>query len=282
MKADVKYAYERVKLWTKTHLTPDKGSEFLDMSVLLWDNKLSSAAAYNRSLDHSNVYVESGLALDKFAIYSPSKADKSHTSKVVTDPSRCFNRLVLAYDGYFLNDSTISDSCDFPGQISLCAYDLCGTPLAAYQGSRLSGDQEAAVEGYLSSTPLHKIIAKIIIEMSKKSYFQGEVTSRGDTRALDKYITKLFDGESFLYNWGVFNANIAEHLPASFRSLSTNKKILRNVTHDDNVMMLMRSPIKNFFEVRKPIIQSSFSITSMLLILVSLILVFKLANMMKY
>ena len=108
MSATVNYTYNRLKIWAESQLnsefdsslqtTGNRNHEADGIDVLLapsdlslawdeevsnvnanrifavhWQDEIKSTAAYNRSLDHSTVYVESGAALETFQIASISK-----------------------------------------------------------------------------------------------------------------------------------------------------------------------------------------------------------------
>jgi hypothetical protein len=75
-----------------------------------WHNSIWSSAAYNRTLDHSTVYVESDTATAGYF--------------VGTTDSVCYRRLASAEAG-FVNTDEEAGQCDFPSGKYICGYDLC-------------------------------------------------------------------------------------------------------------------------------------------------------------
>lgn len=86
--------------------------------VIQWSNNLASSAQYNRTLDHSTVYIQSDRAHGNYRISSSSN----------TELSTCYIREVAANDGDVTGDNQKGD-CDLPAGKYICGYDLCqGNP----------------------------------------------------------------------------------------------------------------------------------------------------------
>jgi len=71
--ATVDFAFNRVKSWqsssdtnVSTAANGDGASD--NHFTVYWSNSIFSKAAYNRSLDHNTVYVETDAAVDRFRI----------------------------------------------------------------------------------------------------------------------------------------------------------------------------------------------------------------------
>mmetsp|Transcript_8112 Transcript_8112/g.13489 ORF Transcript_8112/g.13489 Transcript_8112/m.13489 type:complete len:653 (+) Transcript_8112:107-2065(+) len=79
-------------------------------SNVSWANSIVSKAAYNRTLDHSTVYVESGIAA---ASYGIADSDQG-----------CYQRTAQAADGSVLSDQQ-QGTCSLPYNAYVCGYVLC-------------------------------------------------------------------------------------------------------------------------------------------------------------
>jgi hypothetical protein len=91
-----------------------------DQTVIQWGNNLVSSAQYNRTLDHSTVYIQSDTAHGNYDIKS---------SPSFPSPSLCYLREVSADDGAVVQDKEKGE-CDLPNGKYVCGYDLCqGNPL---------------------------------------------------------------------------------------------------------------------------------------------------------
>jgi hypothetical protein len=87
-------------------------------------DQMSTAAAYNRTLDHTVVYEETGLAAQDFSIRSSSTGSQE----------RCYRRSTASADGYFVHDEVAIDECAYPSGTYNCGYELCGDLSAVSTG----------------------------------------------------------------------------------------------------------------------------------------------------
>lgn len=127
MRANVNMSYQR----TNRYLSAPDG----DYSVS-WSNAILSNAAYNRTLDHSVVYVESDKAIGRY---------------FVSDGQRgCYQRLATATEGYVVTD-TQHGECSLPAGKYVCGYDLCSGGAAAFVQSPIGA--LAAVQEPLTLKP---------------------------------------------------------------------------------------------------------------------------------
>jgi len=99
---------------------PDKGLDNaeaddneIEVFSISWNDGIAAAAAYNRSLDHTLVYVEDGISLEKFTVSSASD-------------DNCFDSATVADNGFAIKNDVISNDCSLPSDLNLCEYDLCG------------------------------------------------------------------------------------------------------------------------------------------------------------
>lgn len=107
----VNYTFGRSKFWQ----TSPNSEPF----VLRWSDLMVSSAAYNRSLDHSTIYVEAGNAAEQFLVNSNLQGN-------------CFNHYAFVSDGFFQDDVTFVDDCVLPtASMALCGYEVCGDLLVA-------------------------------------------------------------------------------------------------------------------------------------------------------
>lgn len=113
MRANVNMSYMR----TSTYPNPSSSSSstsslsFPDKHYsVFWRNSLLSNAAYNRTLDHSVVYVESDNAAAGYF--------------VSTDQKGCYQRVATAIEGYVVTD-TQHGQCSLPAGAYICGYELC-------------------------------------------------------------------------------------------------------------------------------------------------------------
>lgn len=82
-----------------------------------WANSISSDAAYNRSLDHTTVYVESDAAAAQY-----------HISSSQDNNGECYLREAVADAGYVTQDRQ-QGQCELPEGKYICGYVLCsGNP----------------------------------------------------------------------------------------------------------------------------------------------------------
>lgn len=160
MQATVGYAYTRAQRLTylppsASHSSQESNSNNGWVYEVDWSNKMYSNATYNRTLDHTTVYVESDTAAETYLIASSLNAQSplkfgtslidlgpkekvelplSYTdfvsslkgdSPVSTEGKVCFSRDLQAQDGSVLRDS-MNGKCDFPTGVSFCGFDLCG------------------------------------------------------------------------------------------------------------------------------------------------------------
>jgi hypothetical protein len=97
-------------------LSPSDGVK--DQTIIHWGNNLVSSAQYNRTLDHSTVYVQSDTAHGNYEISSSPSF-----------PSSCYIREVSALEGAVVQDNQKGE-CDLPKGKYICGYELCqGNPL---------------------------------------------------------------------------------------------------------------------------------------------------------
>jgi hypothetical protein len=78
--------------------------------TVAWRNIIFSDAAYNRTLDHTTVYVETDFAASGYF--------------VGTDAGICYQRYGAAQNGFFVTQGG-EGSCDLPGGKYICGYELC-------------------------------------------------------------------------------------------------------------------------------------------------------------
>jgi hypothetical protein len=90
--------------------------DLLELSSVEWSNNLASSAQYNRTLDHSTVFIQSDTAHGNYRIASSSSS------------SSCYLREVLATEGEIVSDEQQGE-CSLPNGKYVCGYDLCqGNP----------------------------------------------------------------------------------------------------------------------------------------------------------
>ena len=110
MTAEVNITYHRYNLYS----SPSSGGDASDSAVgdysITWSNSMMSNAAYNRTLDHTTVYVESDTAAARYHV-----SDGVHG---------CYQRVAEAADGYVLSD-TQEGKCTLPAGKYICGYELC-------------------------------------------------------------------------------------------------------------------------------------------------------------
>lgn len=91
-------------------------------NMIQWNNNLASSAQYNRTLDHTTVYIQTDTAHGNYRISSFANSDYS----------TCYIREVTAVDGDVINDKHLGD-CSLPNGKYICGYDLCqGNPTQSY------------------------------------------------------------------------------------------------------------------------------------------------------
>lgn len=112
MSANVNISYQRANTY------PQQDSAAYTVA---WSNSLLSNAAYNRTLDHTVVYVESDAAVAGY-----------HVSDSGTG---CYQRLAHANDGFVLSDDS-RGQCDLPGGKYVCGYELCTGPVGTASAGR--------------------------------------------------------------------------------------------------------------------------------------------------
>jgi hypothetical protein len=78
--------------------------------TIAWRNIIVSDAAYNRTLDHTTVYVETDVAASGYF--------------VGTDNGTCFQKYGVAQNGYVTIEGG-DGACDLPGGKYICGYELC-------------------------------------------------------------------------------------------------------------------------------------------------------------
>lgn len=106
MSANVNISYQRENAYPATDNTP--------ALTVAWRNSLLSNAAYNRTLDHTTVYVESDVAAAGY--------------HVTNNGVPCYQRIVHGNDGYVLKDVD-SGVCHLPQGKYLCGYEVCSGPV---------------------------------------------------------------------------------------------------------------------------------------------------------
>mmetsp|Transcript_13649 Transcript_13649/g.23967 ORF Transcript_13649/g.23967 Transcript_13649/m.23967 type:complete len:634 (-) Transcript_13649:125-2026(-) len=82
--------------------------------TVAWRNSLLSNAAYNRTLDHTTVYVESDTAIAGYHASSNGKP--------------CYQRIAQGSDGFVVEDTNTGE-CHLPQGKYLCGYELCSGPV---------------------------------------------------------------------------------------------------------------------------------------------------------
>lgn len=113
MTATVNITYAR-----SNHYAPSTAGPGYTIS---WSNSIWSDAAYNRSLDHATVYVESDNAAADYLVSSTA--------------GLCYRRLADAAAGYVKQD-TQEGVCDLPGGHYICGYELCTSGDGSSHGSQ--------------------------------------------------------------------------------------------------------------------------------------------------
>ena len=116
MQAIVDYDYARFQVWEFVDINNGKVRSF----ELFWTNKIATNATYNRTLDHSTVYIESDQSREEFKIDSKVK------NNVNSIGSNCYNRQMYARDGYIVTDNLSVTSCQLPAKLSFCGFVVCG------------------------------------------------------------------------------------------------------------------------------------------------------------
>ena len=91
--------------------------------TISWANYQASDAAYNRTLDHTVVYVESDTAAARYFISSNSDSASDDESARGRQKD-CYQRVAQAADGYVLSDQQ-EGQCALPGGRYVCGYELC-------------------------------------------------------------------------------------------------------------------------------------------------------------
>jgi hypothetical protein len=112
MTATVNITYGRTNVYAPLDNAPERAPHSPDYKGYntSWHNSIWSSAAYNRSLDHSTVYVESDTATAGYFVGSTN--------------SVCYRRLASAEAG-FVNTDEEAGQCDFPKGKYICGYELC-------------------------------------------------------------------------------------------------------------------------------------------------------------
>jgi hypothetical protein len=115
LQAAIGYGYHRLRLWAQA---PKADTRPTVSNVLSWTNRIKSAAEYNRSLDHTTIYTETGTAAENFNV-RPTQENAAQN---------CFERRLTVNDGYVLKDDSKGDtaSCSVPSGLYFCGIDVCG------------------------------------------------------------------------------------------------------------------------------------------------------------
>lgn len=132
--ATVNFTYNRVKSWQHSPDSTVDAALAPSVFAMHWIDAIHSKAAYNRSLDHTVVYVESDTAIDRFQVQTNRQKGS------------CYDRVVAADGGYFSVDKTLSDDCELPAGLSMCGYDACGSLQYAGYQHESSTDMQVSAE----------------------------------------------------------------------------------------------------------------------------------------
>lgn len=101
-------------------------SSSLNDELIQWNNNLVSSAEYNRTLDHSTVYIQSDKAHGNYIVRSSSNNKLSNNNNDDNDVS--YFRFVSATNGEIINDNE-KGITSFKSGKYICGYDLCqGNP----------------------------------------------------------------------------------------------------------------------------------------------------------
>ena len=126
MQATILYSYGRDKSWTVT----DGTTGSTNMMTVSWLNNMASNATYNRTLDHTTVYLELGKAKERYQV---SQVPWNSCRNPENHENLCYSRLDSASDGYIRRDSS-HGICILPSTMSFCGYDICGSiKVSGYQ-----------------------------------------------------------------------------------------------------------------------------------------------------
>lgn len=117
MRANVNMSYVRSNTYLGTPTTAGTYN-------VSWRNSILSNAAYNRSLDHSVVYIESDNAAAGYAVLS--------------DGRKCYQRAVAASEGFVVTDLQ-QGACRLPRGQYICGYELCTGDIKGADISPLTG-----------------------------------------------------------------------------------------------------------------------------------------------
>lgn len=92
-------------------------NEYNSYFTISWENSIHSNATYNRSLDQTEVYIESDNSYGKYEIFTSNSVNECKT--------KCYLRNVKADNGYIIYDE-IQGSCNLPIGMYICGYEICG------------------------------------------------------------------------------------------------------------------------------------------------------------
>jgi hypothetical protein len=95
----------------------DDVDEFSSYFTIAWDNSINSNATYNRSLDQTEVYIESDNSYENFEIITNNNVNECK--------SNCYLRNIKSNNGYIIYDE-MQGSCNLPIGMYICGYEVCG------------------------------------------------------------------------------------------------------------------------------------------------------------